>query len=100
MALLAGLAIAAAVLALGADPSRAAFPGTPGPIAYSKFTGDELTGGSGGLFVHGPRVNQAPERLTDGLTTATRPSRAAAARSRSRPTATPSGCRAATPTST
>ncbi len=65
--LLAGLGIAAAALALATEPAHAAFRGKPGPIAYSKFVGDELSGGSGGLFAHGPRIGQAPYRLTEGL---------------------------------
>lgn len=56
-----------ALLALGAAaPARAAFPGVPGPIAYSKLTASE-TLDAGGLFVHGPRKRQGFRRLTYDL---------------------------------
>lgn len=37
-----------------AAPAQAAFPGAPGPIAYS-YSNFTETGGSGGLRAHGPR---------------------------------------------
>jgi len=49
--------------ALGSIPAEAAFPGTPGPILYSKVAASEIET-SGGLFFHGPRASQAPHRLT------------------------------------
>jgi TolB protein len=42
-----------AVVSIGA-PAHAAFPGTPGWIAYSKVKHDEATGTSGGLLAHSP----------------------------------------------
>lgn len=63
-------AIAASV-ALAAAPAQAAFPGKPGPIAYSKQAYDIISGGRdirpsvvGGIFTHGPRVKQRPRQLT------------------------------------
>jgi Tol biopolymer transport system component len=57
-----------ALAVLGAEISFAAFPGKPGPIAYSKVSTDEVGEGSvesvGGLFSHGPRAKQRPHRLT------------------------------------
>jgi TolB protein len=56
-------AIGLAALA-AASPASAAFPGVPGPIAYSHIKineGDD----TGGLRVHGPRKRDAPKRLTD-----------------------------------
>lgn len=59
------LAIALFVGALAvATPSHAAFPGTPGPIAYSKAISTELDGTSGGLFARGPRRLDGAQRLT------------------------------------
>jgi Tol biopolymer transport system component len=56
---------AALFLTFGAGPSLAAFPGKPGPIAYSKVTYEPETGvGVGGLFTHGPRIKQRPRQLT------------------------------------
>jgi Tol biopolymer transport system component len=59
---------AAALLAFGASGSLAAFPGKPGPIAYSKVSTDEVDEGRvesvGGLFTHGPRIDQQPHPLT------------------------------------
>lgn len=56
------------VLVLGAGSAQAAFPGVPGPIAYSKTSTNEVGEGSvervGGLFVHGPRRRQEPRQLT------------------------------------
>jgi Tol biopolymer transport system component len=56
------LTVAAALLV--ATPAQAAFPGVPGPIAYSK--GEVSEGGvrSGGLFAHGPRRSDRSRRLT------------------------------------
>lgn len=54
-----------ALVALGAAaPTQAAFPGVPGPIAYSKSTYSEVTGDSGGLFAHGPSRRQPAHQLT------------------------------------
>lgn len=47
-----------------AAPAQAAFPGAPGPIAYSKTTADEVED-SGGLFAHGPSKKDAPIQLTE-----------------------------------
>jgi dipeptidyl aminopeptidase/acylaminoacyl peptidase len=59
---------AALLLAFGAGTSLAAFPGKPGPIAYSKTSTDEVGEGrvesEGGLFAHGPRSKQRPRQLT------------------------------------
>lgn len=52
------------LILLAAAPSRAAFPGVPGPIAYSKVDASELTF-TGGLFAHGPRKRDGSHRLTD-----------------------------------
>jgi Tol biopolymer transport system component len=49
---------------IGAAPARAAFPGVPGPIAYSHVLIGE-SGDSGGLLAHGPREHDAPVRLTE-----------------------------------
>jgi Tol biopolymer transport system component len=55
-------------MALGVGGAQAAFPGKPGPIAYSKVSSDEVAEGRvesvGGLFTHGPRTKQPPRRLT------------------------------------
>lgn len=63
------LPLAALALALlSADRAAAAFPGKPGPIAYSKVFTDEVAEGrvesEGGLFTHGPGVKQRPRPLT------------------------------------
>jgi Tol biopolymer transport system component len=59
------LALPAFGLALmAAAPAQAAYPGVPGPIAYSKGTADEVED-SGGLFVHGPRKKDAPLQLSE-----------------------------------
>jgi Tol biopolymer transport system component len=62
------LCATAALLSLGVGSSLAAFPGEPGPIAYSKTSTDEPGEGilkrTGGLFVHGPRLREAPRQLT------------------------------------
>jgi Tol biopolymer transport system component len=64
---------AAIVLALAALASEAegAYPGEPGPIAYSKYRDvGEIVGESeelhpqGGLFAHGPRLEEQPLQLT------------------------------------
>jgi Tol biopolymer transport system component len=56
------------LLAFGAGPAQAAFPGKPGPIAYSKVSTDEVDEGRvesvGGLFAHGPRIKEPRRRLT------------------------------------
>jgi len=64
----------AAPAALGTEASFAAFPGKPGPIAYSKQTYDIISEGRtvrpipvGGLFTHGPRIKQRPRQLTTGF---------------------------------
>jgi Tol biopolymer transport system component len=49
---------------IAASPAQAAFPGAPGPIAYSHSTAGE-TGDTGGLLAHGPRRKDAPRRLTE-----------------------------------
>lgn len=51
------LGLAAAV------PVQAAFPGAPGPIAYS-YSNFTETGGSGGLRAHGPRKRDGTRPLT------------------------------------
>ncbi len=57
--------LAAAVLfAAAAAPAQAAFPGTPGPIVYQRYSAEE-GGSEGGLFAHGPRRRQTPRQLTD-----------------------------------
>jgi Tol biopolymer transport system component len=56
-------AFAAAVLTPAA-PAQAAFPGVPGPIAYSYVTFTESVD-TGGLLAHGPRKKDAPRRLTE-----------------------------------
>lgn len=62
------LCVTAVLLTLGAAPSHAAFPGKPGPIAYSKVSTDEVGEGRvesvGGLFTHGPRIERQPRPLT------------------------------------
>lgn len=47
-----------------ASPAQAAYPGVPGPIAYSKTTADEVED-TGGLLAHGPRKTDAPLQLTE-----------------------------------
>jgi TolB protein len=44
-------------------PARAAFPGVPGPIAYSRTDFTE-SGDSGGLLAHGPRKKDPARPLT------------------------------------
>jgi Tol biopolymer transport system component len=62
------LCVTAVLLTLGTEASFAAFPGKPGPIAYSKVSTDEVAEGRvesiGGLFTHGPRIKQPPRPLT------------------------------------
>jgi TolB protein len=50
-----------------AGPAQAAFPGAPGPIAYSHFTISEFED-TGGLLAHGPRKRDASIELTDNPT--------------------------------
>ncbi len=62
-----GIALAAlGLIALVTAPAQAAFPGKPGPIAYSRVKISEF-GDTGGLLVHGPRKKDAPRRLTESL---------------------------------
>ncbi len=49
---------------IAAAPAQAAFPGVPGPIAYSKTTADEVED-TGGLLAHGPSKKDAPLQLTE-----------------------------------
>jgi Tol biopolymer transport system component len=49
---------------IAASPAQAAFPGVPGPIAYSHVRIDEGDD-TGGLFAHGPRKQDPPRRLSD-----------------------------------
>jgi TolB protein len=49
---------------VAAAPAPAAFPGVPGPIAYSHVTFSE-SGDTGGLLAHGPRKRDAPTQLTE-----------------------------------
>lgn len=56
-----------AVTALVPALAHAAFPGKPGPIAYPKVRYDVIAHGVGGLFTHGPRVNQQPRQLTANI---------------------------------
>jgi Tol biopolymer transport system component len=60
--LLLPLAVTGAVLATAA-PAAATFPGSPGPIVYSRSSSSE-SGSTGGLFAHGPRQSQKPHQLT------------------------------------
>ncbi len=56
------------VLLLAAAPAHGAFPGRPGPIAYSKVSAGEAAEGveeGGGIFSHGPRRSDTPRQLTD-----------------------------------
>lgn len=57
------IGIFATVALLSSAPAQAAFPGVPGPIAYSHTRVDEGEG-SGGLLAHGPRRKDAPRQLT------------------------------------
>ncbi|HET8861675.1 MAG TPA: hypothetical protein VFM94_00305 [Solirubrobacterales bacterium] len=56
----------ALVALLAAAPVRAAFPGKPGPIAYSRVEISEF-GDTGGLRVHGPREADTAKPLTKDL---------------------------------
>jgi Tol biopolymer transport system component len=59
----ASLALALAATVVVAAPAQAAFPGNPGPIAYSHgFTSE--TEEVGGIVAHGPRKSQAARPLT------------------------------------
>jgi TolB protein len=51
---------------VAAVPAQAAFPGVPGPIAYSKVKISEF-GDTGGIFDHGPRSDNARRRLSNDL---------------------------------
>lgn len=55
------------VALLAATPAQGAFPGVPGPIAYSHVNFTE-SGDSGGLLAHGPRKRSAPVELTENPT--------------------------------
>jgi Tol biopolymer transport system component len=57
-------AFALATIAAAASPAQAAFPGVPGPIAYSKHILNEGSGDSGGIVTHGPRKSQGVHDLT------------------------------------
>jgi Tol biopolymer transport system component len=62
------LSAAVALLAVGVAPATAAFPGKPGPIAYSKTSTDETGEGTlerlGGLFAYGLAGNRQSRALT------------------------------------
>ena len=54
---------------VAAAPAWAAFPGVPGPIAYSKIVpGETEFGHAGGLFAHPPLLGQPALRLTENPT--------------------------------
>jgi Tol biopolymer transport system component len=56
---------AALLIAAGSAPAaNATFPGKPGQIAYSRSFANGTEFG-GGIVTHGPRVRDAPRRLTD-----------------------------------
>ncbi|HEY5053983.1 MAG TPA: hypothetical protein VII45_11310 [Solirubrobacterales bacterium] len=57
------LAAVLVTVAAVATPAQAAFPGTPGPIAYSHGFASE-TEDTGGIFAHGPKRSQAARPLT------------------------------------
>ena len=63
-----GTLFCAVAALLAATPAQAAFPGRPGPIAYSYSsfgeTGAGEFEGGGGIFSHGPRKREAPRQLT------------------------------------
>jgi Tol biopolymer transport system component len=48
---------------IAAAPTQAAYPGVPGPIAYS-HTNFVESGDTGGLLAHGPRKKDGPRQLT------------------------------------
>jgi dipeptidyl aminopeptidase/acylaminoacyl peptidase len=62
------LCAAFAIFALGAAAAHAAFPGKPGPIAYSKTSTDEVGEGMlerlGGLFAYGLQGSRQSRALT------------------------------------
>jgi TolB protein len=60
---IASLALTLVATATVTTPADAAFPGTPGPIAYSHGTASE-TSDLGGIFAHGPRRSQSARQLT------------------------------------
>lgn len=59
----ASLSLALLATAAVAAPAEAAFPGTPGPLAYSHGFANE-TEDVGGIVAHGPRKSQAAQTLT------------------------------------
>jgi Tol biopolymer transport system component len=61
----AALFLSLAIAVVAAAPAGAAFPGAPGPIAYSKLTYSDAGGDQGGIFSHGPRKRQGYRQLTD-----------------------------------
>ena len=62
-------AIGVLALLIAAAPARSAFPGTPGPIAYSKIVpGETEFGHAGGLFAHPLLLGQPPLQLTGNPT--------------------------------
>jgi Tol biopolymer transport system component len=62
------LAIAMLLAVIAAAPAQAAFPGTPGPIAYPKGLLSDSTGDTGGIFTHGPRLHDHATQLTEDST--------------------------------
>lgn len=65
---MAPIVLAIAAMLVIAAPAEAAFPGVPGPIAYSKGEAGEGGVVSGGLFAHGPRRSDGSRRLTADAT--------------------------------
>ena len=62
-------AIGVLALLIAAPPASGAFPGAPGPIAYSKIVpGETEFGHAGGLFAHPPLLGQPPLQLTGNPT--------------------------------
>lgn len=61
------LGICGLVALLGSASAEAAFPGTPGPIAYSNVIIGEGVD-TGGLLAHGPRKRDAAVELTESPT--------------------------------
>jgi TolB protein len=64
------LCMTAAFAAFAAEASLAAFPGRPGPIAYSKVDvreGEGRADARGGIYVHGPRASEPPRQLTTDI---------------------------------
>jgi len=58
------VALGLVLISVAASPAQAAFPGTPGPIAYTKGISTELEGTTGGIFAHGPGQSDPSRRLT------------------------------------